>query len=45
MEMSSKFIFFDCVLNSHDQPVLYSIDITRRNLMISLLKKKASSFK
>ena len=35
--MSSKFILFDHVHNSHDHPVLQSIDITRRTLTLITL--------
>ena len=37
-KISSKFILFDHVCNSHDHSVLQSIDITRRNLMLITLR-------
>ena len=36
--ISSKYIFCDHVLNSHDHSVLQSIDITGRNLMLIALR-------
>ena len=37
-KISSKFIVYDHVGNSHDHSVLQSIDITRRNFMLITLR-------
>ena len=37
-KISSKFILCDLVRNSHDQSVLKSIDVTRRNLVLTTVR-------
>ena len=38
--ISGEYILCDHVCNSHDHSVLQSIDITRRNLMLIILRAK-----